>query len=72
MTTPVSTTSSTPSQAPITDRLWMTVEQASARWKCSPRTVERTLRRLGISPLRLGRCVRLDVLAIEGLLQGTP
>lgn len=72
MTTPVPTAVTSPSEAPTTDRLWMTVEQASARWKCSPRTVERTLRRLGIAPLRLGRAVRVDVLAVERLIEGTP
>ncbi len=44
---------------------WLSLKDAAARWRCSPRTVERHLRRLGVAPLRLGSVVRVDVLAVE-------
>ena len=56
-------TTATPAPAP--EPRWLSVQEAAARWRCSPRTVERHVQRLGLAPLRLGRVVRVDVLAVE-------
>ena len=44
---------------------WLTLQEAATRWRCSPRTVVRHLRRLGLRPLRLGRVMRIDIVAVE-------
>ena len=50
--------------------LWLTVAAAARRWRVCERTVERLLLRHPEAILRVGRSLRVDVLAIERALRG--
>lgn len=50
--------------------LWLTVAAAARRWRVCERTVERLLLRHPDATLRVGRSLRVDVLAIERALRG--
>lgn len=50
--------------------LWLTVAAAARRWRVCERTVERLLLRHPDATLRVGRSLRIDVLAIERALRG--
>jgi len=52
------------------DPLWLTVSAAARRWRVCERTVERLLVRHPDATLRLGRSLRVDVLAVERALRG--
>ncbi len=49
---------------------WLTVHAAARRWRVCERTVERLLARHPDATLRLGRSLRVDVLAVERALRG--
>ncbi len=61
-----------PSTATVggSDLLWLTVSAAAQRWRVCERTVERLLARHPDATLRLGRSLRVDVLAVERALRG--
>ena len=50
--------------------LWLTVSAAARRWRVCERTVERLLVKYPDAALRLGRSLRVDVLAVERALRG--
>lgn len=50
--------------------LWLTVSAAARRWRVCERTVERLLVRHPDATLRIGRSLRVDVLAVERALRG--
>lgn len=50
--------------------LWLTVSAAARRWRVCERTVERLLVRHPDAALRIGRSLRVDVLAVERALRG--
>lgn len=52
------------------DPLWLTVSAAARRWRVCERTVERLLLRHPDAALRIGRSLRVDVLAVERALRG--
>lgn len=50
--------------------LWLSVHAAAQRWRVCERTVERILVKYPDAALRLGRSLRVDVLAVERALRG--
>lgn len=52
------------------DPQWLSVQAAARRWRVCERTVERLLVRHPDATLRLGRSLRVDVLAVERALRG--
>ena len=70
VTTPVSHSLSTIKDGGCTEPMWLTVHAAARRWNVCERTVERLLVRYPEATLRLGRSLRVDVLAVERALRG--
>lgn len=50
--------------------LWLSVQAAARRWRVCERTVERLVARHPDATLRIGRSLRVDVLAFERALRG--